>query len=78
VKNVTVDEPETDPELQAELDNCLQAGNYLIVLVRREKNELQLKRFTQNFSIADFDPAIKLLQNNLQEERERLIREDEE
>lgn len=75
---MNVDEPETDPELQAELEKCLQAGNYLIVLVRREVNELQLRRFTQNFSIADFDPAVKLLQNNLQEERERLIREDEE
>lgn len=75
---MTVDEPETDPELQAELAKCLQAGNYLIALVRREKNELQLRRFTQNFSIADFDPAVKLLQNNLREERERLVRKDEE
>lgn len=75
---MTVHESETDPELQAELDRCLQSGSYLVVLVRREDNELLLRRFTQNFSIADFDPAMKLLQNNLREERERLIREDEE
>lgn len=75
---MTVDEPETAPDLHEELDKCLRSGNYLVVLVHREDNELQLRRFTQNFSIADFDPAVKLLQKNLRGERVRLIRQDEE
>ena len=76
VKNV--DQQETGAELQAELGKCLESGNFLVAFVRREKKELLLRRFTQNFSITDFEPAMKLLQNNLQEERDRLIREDEE
>lgn len=72
-----IETPQSDSALRSELERCLESGNYLIALVRREQDQLQLRRFTRNFSVADFEPAVELLRRNLREEHDRLIREDE-
>lgn len=67
-KKATTRRPQLPADLRQIVEQAIACGSYLIAVVRKEGGRLVLERRTHQFDFANFDPALRLVKRDLDDE----------